>query len=87
MLERIGGENKILLKKIKETILNDELAKDIKRIFLFGSMVDKENTLLSDLDIAVEFINLNEKEAVRFRLRILANSPERIDVQVLNTLP
>jgi hypothetical protein len=39
------------------------------------------------LDIAVEFEEINEKEAVMFRLRIARNTPERLDIQVYNVLP
>jgi predicted nucleotidyltransferase len=82
-----NNENKRLITKVKKVILEDELAKTIKKIFLFGSTAEKENTLLSDLDIAVEFDNINEKEAIRFRLRIGNDFSDRLDIQVYNVLP
>jgi len=82
-----SNENKKLITKIKKVILEDELAKSIKKIFLFGSTAEKENTLLSDLDIAVEFDNIDEKEAIRFRLRIGNDFSDRTDIQVYNVLP
>lgn len=82
-----SNENKRLITKVKKVILEDESAKNIKKIFLFGSTAEKENTLLSDLDIAVEFDNIDEKEAIRFRLRIGNNFSDRTDIQVYNVLP
>lgn len=82
-----GAENKKQINEIKEVILNSEYSKRIKRIFLFGSAVENQLTLLSDIDIAVEFDKIDNKEALKFRLKIAGNVSERVDIQVYNTLP
>jgi predicted nucleotidyltransferase len=82
-----GAENKKLINEVKEKILKDELSKRIKKIFIFGSFAEKENTLLSDLDIAVEFDKITEKEALLFRARVGGNYSDRLDIQVYNVLP
>jgi len=39
------------------------------------------------VDIAVIFKEINEKEALKFRLRVLKNLREDMDIQVYNVLP
>lgn len=39
------------------------------------------------MDIAVIFKEINEKEALKFRLRVLKNLREDMDIQVYNVLP
>src|SRR3989344_1826776 len=82
-----GANNKNLVQNIKKIILEDELSKNIKRIIFFGSAAENEQTLMSDLDIAVEFDNITEKEAVMFRLRIVRTPSDKLDIQVYNVLP
>jgi len=82
-----GANNKNLVQNIKKIILEDELSKNIKRIIFFGSAAENEQTLMSDLDIAVEFDNITEKEAVMFRLRIARTASDKLDIQVYNVLP
>jgi predicted nucleotidyltransferase len=82
-----GADNKKIMQNIKKIILEDEIFRKIEKIVLFGSTAEKENTLLSDLDIAVQFDDITEKEAISFRLRIARNTSEKVDVQVYNLLP
>ena len=82
-----GAEIKEIIEETKEIILSDELSKKIKRIILYGSVVSNEIAQSSDIDVAVEFTAINEKEALLFRKRILGKTNERIDVQVFNVLP
>jgi predicted nucleotidyltransferase len=82
-----GVINKDFINKVKEKILRDELFKKIKKIRLFGSAAENELTLLSDIDIAVEFDEITNKEAFDFRIRISGNFSDRLDIQVYNTLP
>lgn len=80
--------NKKLIKKITSIILNDELKDKIKAIFLFGSFADNSFTKRSDIDIGVLFKkDLSLKEATKFRIRILGQLPEKVDIQVFNILP
>ncbi len=78
---------KDLINEAKELILEDKLKNKIKKIYLFGSAVKNELTFKSDIDIAVEFDNIDLKEATKFRLRISGKINEKIDTQVFNILP
>ncbi len=54
---------------------------------MFGSSVENQRTFRSDIDIAVEFYEINLKEATLFRKRIGGNINKNVDIQVYNTLP
>jgi len=71
--------------QIKQNILDSGYFRNIKRIILFGSTVENQRTFRSDIDIAVEFDNINLKQATEFRIRM--NLDRGIDVQVYNILP
>ena len=60
---------------------------NIKKIILFGSTTEKSRTLLSDIDIVIEFKRITEKEATRFRLEMMRKLHKRVDLQVYNILP
>jgi len=80
--------NKRLIEKALETILNDEFGNNIKAILLFGSFADNSFTPNSDIDICVVFKkDLSLKEATEFRIRVSGNLPKKVDVQVFNILP
>ena len=80
--------NKRIVQKAVSIILNDELKKEIKTILLFGSFADNSFTNNSDIDICVVFKKeISLKEATNFRIRISGHLPDKIDVQVFNTLP
>lgn len=69
-------------------ILKDILADDIKAVLLFGSHAEGIVTKRSDIDICVVFKkDLSLKEATRFRIRVLGELPDKVDVQVFNILP
>lgn len=76
---------KTAIEKMKELILKHSLSQKIKKIYLFGSVAENESRLDSDIDIAVEFDNIDLKEATKFRIRFSYN--KKIDVQVYNILP
>lgn len=78
---------KEMIGEAKEIILESEYFPKIRRIILFGSAVENQITLSSDIDIAVEFDEITNKEALFFRRVMLSKVDERIDVQVLNILP
>ncbi|HRZ85256.1 MAG TPA: nucleotidyltransferase domain-containing protein [Candidatus Paceibacterota bacterium] len=82
-----GSVIKERIEKAKELILSDKLEKKIKKIYLFGSSVKNERTFRSDIDIAVEFDEIDNLEAGKFRLRILGEFDKTIDIQVFNVLP
>lgn len=83
-----GSEIKELIVQVKKDILDDQLKSRIKRILLFGSSVKNERTFRSDIDIAVEFKDeISLREATEFRLRVLRNFNDKMDIQVFNILP
>jgi len=79
-----GMEIKKIIEESKENILEDPLFNRIKKIIVFGSAVKNELTFRSDVDIAVEFDEINTEEAFEFRKR---QAREKVDVQVYNALP
>lgn len=80
----------IIKEKIKEAvelIKEDILFYKIKKIWVFGSSVEKTRTFRSDIDIAVEFSDIDSRKATEFRIRILRDFDKKMDVQVYNVLP
>lgn len=81
-------DNKKLIEKAVETILNDESKHNLKAILLSGSFADNSFTNRSDIDICVVFrTNPSLKEATEFRIRVSGQLPKKVDVQVFNILP
>jgi len=76
---------KSIIDEAKKLILESKYLPRIKRIFLFGSTVENQRTFRSDIDIAIEFDEINNKEAVRFRTDMFFN--DKVDTQVYNVLP
>lgn len=81
-----GIENKRLVERAVEEILNDKFRDRIKEIWLFGSIIENEMSVRSDVDIAVLFDKILKKEAFDFRGRILGRLSNKADVQVFNFL-
>jgi len=80
-----GSEIKWMIDEAKEVILESEYFSKIKKIILFGSTVENQRTLMSDIDIAVEFDEISKREATRFRVKVFFN--DKVDIQVYNVLP
>jgi predicted nucleotidyltransferase len=78
---------KELIEEAKTEILNGELRKKIKRIYLFGSFIEDKMTFSSDIDIAVEMKQIEKKEAIKFRARLMGKLNNKLDIQVFNFLP
>src|SRR3989338_8835335 len=57
-----------MISEAKEVILESKYFNKINRIILFGSAAEHALTLRSDIDIAVEFEQIEKQEAMRFRL-------------------
>ncbi len=94
MLEPFLGEFELKHGAIARELIEDTL-KIIKEhqwfwrvseIILFGSKATKKFHLFSDVDIAVKFNSITEKEAFKFRKEILGKTSNKIDIQVYNTL-
>ena len=78
---------KHLINETKETILGHSLTSKIKKIILFGSVVENKLTFKSDIDVAVIFGEITKKQAFEFRKNISGKLPDKVDVQVFNFLP
>ena len=76
-----------LIKKAVRLILEDKMKDRIIAVLLFGSHVSGLVTPRSDIDICVIFKGISAEEAVKFRIRILREFSEKVDVQVFNVLP
>ena len=76
------GNNKDLIQLASNYISND-----LVKIIVFGSFVENELRLESDIDLSVEFDKIAKKEAGKFRIEISAKLPEKMDLQVFNVLP
>jgi predicted nucleotidyltransferase len=83
-LKKFSIINEIVEEK-KQHILDSKYFPDIKKIVLFGSTVENQRSFRSDIDIAVEFEEINVKEATKFRIEM--NLDKNVDVQVYNLLP
>ncbi|MBI2145863.1 nucleotidyltransferase domain-containing protein [Candidatus Woesearchaeota archaeon] len=75
------------IERITNAIREDFLYPKIKKIMLYGSVIENTLTFRSDIDIAVMFDDITVKEATLFRIRVMGKSPEKADVQVYNILP
>ena len=80
-------EIKYLINEAKEVILEHPMKRNIKKILLFGSTVENQRTFRSDIDIAVIFDKINLRDATKFRIKVLGNFDDKMDVQVYSTLP
>lgn len=81
------ANNLRLIDRAVQLILQDELKDKIKAILLFGSHVRGIVTKRSDIDICIIFTDISLRDASKFRLRIMGELPEKVDVQVFNILP
>lgn len=80
--------NNEIIKKAVNAILDDKLKKEVDAIFLFGSHADKTATKESDIDICVLFKGeIPISDATKFRIRILGELNDKVDLQVFNILP
>ena len=75
------------IERAKAIILTHSLSPNIKKIILFGSAAENELRLGSDIDIAIEFNEISEKEAFKFRINIMGELNSKTDIQVYNVLP
>jgi len=69
-----------------EMIREDPIAPRIKRIVLFGSILTREMTMSSDIDIAIDVPGIGVKEATFVRKRLLGKVSGTVDIQVYNIL-
>ena len=78
---------KEMINEARDVILETKYFLKIKKIILFGSAVENKLTFKSDIDIAVDFSEIDVREATLFRKEILGKVNPRLDIQVYNHLP
>lgn len=72
---------------LKNNILLDKIGNYVKKIYLFGSFIQKNMSNKSDIDIAIEFQDIDIKEISQFKKRILIEKHEIFDISIFNNLP
>ena len=82
-----GNITKQIVEETKEIILEDFLHNKITKIILYGSLLENKFTHGSDIDMAVEFSDIDIKEATKFRKRLAGRLNSKVDIQVFNLLP
>ncbi|MBD3248771.1 hypothetical protein GF336_01885 [Candidatus Woesearchaeota archaeon] len=80
-------QNKKIIDKAVEEILENPLKEKVKAILLFGSFADNSFIWRSDIDICVLFDEISSKEAFDFRAKVMGGLPDKLDIQVFNELP
>lgn len=80
-----SSEIKEIINEAREILFESPYFPRIIRVYLFGSTVENQRTFRSDVDIAVEFKEISERDATLFRIK--THLPEKIDLQVFNVLP
>ena len=76
-----------IIDESKEIILNHHFFGKIKQILLFGSIINKEHNLSSDIDIAIEFKKITKEDASKFIKEMIGKLPSEVDIKVYNILP
>ena len=77
-----------IVQKAVDLILTDDKDHKVKAILLFGSHADNTAIWRSDIDICVIFKeDPTLREATLFRIHILGELPDMVDLQVFNVLP
>jgi len=82
-----GIEVKKLVEEAIEVIKRSKWFPKVKKIILFGSSVENQRFLRSDIDIAVVFDEIDKREATLFRIHVSGRTHDKTDIQVYNVLP
>lgn len=82
-----GATIKGIITDVQELLRQDILFQHMQKIILYGSTVEQTRTFRSDIDLAVVFDTITERDATLFRRRILGRCPDIVDLQVYNVLP
>lgn len=82
-----GQRIKERIENAKEVILKSSYLPKIKKIVLFGSTAENARTFRSDIDISIEFSEMDKHTAFDFRKQILGQLGDDMDIQVYNILP
>ncbi len=80
-MNKIHEDLSSVIKQIKQ-----RGGKKIKFIILYGSIVQNNQTPMSDIDIAVYYEG-SKSERFKFRMQILGNVNDKFDIQIFQDLP
>jgi len=80
-------EIKYLINEAKEIILESPWKPKIRKISVFGSTIENQRRLNSDIDMSVELINSDQKDSTKFLIKTQGRVPEKIHLSVFNLLP
>jgi len=80
-------EIKYLIEQAKEIILESPYAKKIKRIIVFGSYLENRLRFDSDIDISIEFKEINSKDSGKFKIEMAGKISSKIQISLYNNLP
>src|SRR3989338_8161556 len=75
-----GAITKEIIQNTIEIIKEHQWFWKVSEIILFGSKATKRFHLFSDIDIAVKFENINEKDAFEFRKEISGRTNNKVDI-------
>lgn len=82
-----GCETEIKLKEFIDMIKLSKYKDKIKKITLFGSYLEKNNNLNSDIDLALSLPKSNEDEINKILLWVNSEKEEGIDINIYEYLP
>ncbi len=80
-------ENKIILQETTSQIITDPEGYKVSAILLFGSYARRTPHKRSDLDVAVIFKDIKEKEGRLFLRRMLKITDQKVELYLFNFLP
>lgn len=82
-----GAEIDKKIREAVELIKQDKLFSKIGKVLLFGSYVEGNPHVNSDIDLAIFIKNVTPKEALELRARLSGRVDEKVDVNVFEVLP
>ncbi len=79
-------KNQDLIQKTLDIIKKSEEFPKIRFIALYGSVATENDTVFSDIDIAIS-CKMSRFEAELFRMKLLSQLPDVIDLHIFENLP
>ena len=86
MNPELSQRNQDIIQKALNRIKQSDGFSKIRFIALYGSVATGEDTIHSDIDIAIS-CKLDRFEAELYRMTLLSDLPEKIDLHIFENLP
>lgn len=86
MNPELSQKNQDIIQKALDIIRQSAGFSKIRFIALYGSVATRENTIHSDIDIAIS-CNMERLESEKYRMKLLSELPEKVDVHIFENLP